>query len=66
MASGPKSIRFSNNVQELLDICCERYGMKPADVIRYALYTVAIGDNLILPGPVDGKPVPVILSPKRK
>lgn len=25
MASGPKSIRFSNNVQELLDICCERY-----------------------------------------
>ena len=60
MANNPKSIRFSDNTQELLDICCNRYGLKPADVIRYALYTVATTNGIILPCPVDGKPVPVI------
>lgn len=63
MANDPKSIRIKPYTQEIIDICLSRYGMTFADFVQYAVRRTAEADNIILPGPLDSKPIQVMEVP---
>jgi len=60
MPNNPTSIRFTDNEEKLLELCAEYYQIKAVDYIHYAIHQTAVLDGIILPGPVDSQPVPVV------